>query len=366
MVGANVSSVKGTNIPMRKLVSIQKVHSIRPIDGADAIEAISVQGWHLVAKKNEFKNGDLCVFFEIDSILPDLKTIKELAGEEVTDDDLIFEFMRKSKFRVKTRKMLGSISQGLAIPISNFPQLNGMRMVEDMELTERLGVRKYDPEAESMINGTGTKFKEGLRKTDETRVQSMKKSLRNVIGLDAYIAEKMEGSSTTFYLMDNVFGVCSRNLDVDANPERLDDRWKLALEYNVEQLMRDYDAKNEIGNFAIQAEMIGPGIQGNIYGLQKKEFRIFSFFKEREQRYSTYSELTNLIEETGLPLVPIIDDNFTISSDIDALVELSIGNSALAKRSREGIVIRTKDYTASGEIFSCKAINPNYLLKQKD
>ena len=350
---------------MRKLVTIQKVHSIRPIDGADAIEAVSVQGWHLVAKKGEFKNGDLCVFFEIDSILPDLRTKRELAGEEVTDDDSVFEFMRPRKFRVKTIKLRGQISQGLAIPPSTFPQLNGMRLVEDMELTERLGVRKYDPEAESLINGTGTKFKEGIRKTDETRVQSMKKSLRKVEGLNGYVAEKMEGSSTTFYLVDDVFGVCSRNVDVDANSEKLDDRWKLALEYKVEQLMRDYDAKNGIGNFAIQAEMIGPGIQGNIYGLDKKEFRIFTFFKEREQRYSTYDELIHLIDETGLPLVPIIDDNFTITSDVDALVELSIGNSKIANRSREGIIIRTKEYTESGEIFSCKAINPNYLLKQK-
>jgi len=350
---------------MRKLVTIQKVHSIRPIDGADAIEAVSVQGWHLVAKKGEFKNGDLCVFFEIDSVLPDLKTKKELAGEEVTDNDLVFEFMRPRKFKVKTIKLKGQISQGLAIPPSTFPQLNGMRLVEDMELTERLGVHKYDPEAESLINGTGTKFKEGIRKTDETRVQSMKKSLRKVEGLNGYVAEKMEGSSTTFYLVDDVFGVCSRNVDVDANSEKLDDRWKLALEYKVEQLMRDYDAKNGIGNFAIQAEMIGPGIQGNIYGLDKKEFRIFTFFKEREQRYSTYDELIHLIKETGLPLVPIIDDNFTITSDVDALVELSIGNSKIANRSREGIIIRTKEYTESGEIFSCKAINPNYLLKQK-
>ena len=350
---------------MRKLVTIQKVHSIRPIDGADAIEAISVQGWHLVAKKGEFKNGDLCVFFEIDSVLPDLKTKKELAGEEVTDNDLVFEFMRPRKFKVKTIKLKGQISQGLAIPPSTFPQLNGIRLVEDMELTERLGVHKYDPEAESLINGTGTKFKEGIRKTDETRVQSMKKSLRKVEGLNGYVAEKMEGSSTTFYLVDDVFGVCSRNVDVDANSEKLDDRWKLALEYKVEQLMRDYDAKNGIGNFAIQAEMIGPGIQGNIYGLDKKEFRIFTFFKEREQRYSTYDELIHLIKETGLPLVPIIDDNFTITSDVDALVELSIGNSKIANRSREGIIIRTKEYTESGEIFSCKAINPNYLLKQK-
>ena len=54
----------------RKLASIQIVDRIAPIDGADAIEKISVLGWTLVAKKQEFRPGERCVFFEIDSLLP--------------------------------------------------------------------------------------------------------------------------------------------------------------------------------------------------------------------------------------------------------------------------------------------------------
>ncbi len=344
---------------MRKLVSIQKVHNIRPIEGADAIEAISIEGWHLVAKKGEFKEGELCVFFEIDSILPDLKTRKELDGLPVEDEDLVFEFMRPRKFRVKTIKLKGQISQGLALPVSSFPQLKDLEIEEGLELTEKLNVIKYDPEAEGFNNGNGTKFKEGIKKTDETRVQSLKRDLEKFEGLDCYVAEKLEGSSLTFYLVDGQFGVCSRNMDITPNPDNLDDRWKIALKYDVEKIMREYSEKFDIGNFAIQAEFIGPGIQGNIYGLKEKTFRVFSFFKEREQRYSSYTELLHLIENTGLPMVPVVEENFALISDIDKLVEMSIGDSKLAKRSREGIVIRTKDYTDSGEIFSCKAINPN-------
>lgn len=350
---------------MRKLVSIQQVHSIHPIDGADAIEAISVQGWHLVAKKNEFKEGELCVFFEIDSILPDLKTRAELDGREVTENDTIFEFMRPRKFRVKTIKLKGQISQGLAFPIHLLPQLDGMTLEEDMDLTDILDVRKYDPQEESLITGIGTSFKEGLSKTDETRVQNLQKGLNLLVGKDCYITEKLEGSSTTFYLMDDVFGVCSRNIDIEPNPDKLDERWKLALKFDIEKLMRAYNEKYQIGDFALQAEMIGPAIQGNIYSLDEREFRIFSLFKVKEQQYSTYSELKHFIEESKLSLVPILNENFKLTNSIDDLVELSIGNSALAKRSREGIIIRTKEYTEYGTIFSCKAINPNYLLKQK-
>jgi hypothetical protein len=65
----------------RKLASIREIKEIVPIEGADAIEVAVVDGWKVVTKKGEFKPGDLCVYFEIDSFLP--------IREE-------FEFLRKS------------------------------------------------------------------------------------------------------------------------------------------------------------------------------------------------------------------------------------------------------------------------------
>jgi RNA ligase (TIGR02306 family) len=54
----------------RKLASIQRIINLTPIDGADAIETATILGWSVVVKKGEFKIGDLCVYFEIDSLLP--------------------------------------------------------------------------------------------------------------------------------------------------------------------------------------------------------------------------------------------------------------------------------------------------------
>jgi len=88
---------------MRTLASIQKVLSIEPIPDADQIEKITVLGWELVTKKNEFKVGDLCVYCECDSILPERPE---------------FEFLAPVKYRIKTRRMKGQISQGIAFPLS--------------------------------------------------------------------------------------------------------------------------------------------------------------------------------------------------------------------------------------------------------
>ena len=55
----------------RQLATIQRIEGLAPIEGADNILRARVMGWDVVVKKNEFKAGDPCVFFEIDSVLPE-------------------------------------------------------------------------------------------------------------------------------------------------------------------------------------------------------------------------------------------------------------------------------------------------------
>lgn len=96
---------------MRKLAHVEKIASIQPIDGADRIEVATVLGWQVVVKKDEFKVGDLCIYIEIDSVLPEIED---------------FEFLRDKKFRIKTQKLRGQISQGLILPLdalNNFGKL---------------------------------------------------------------------------------------------------------------------------------------------------------------------------------------------------------------------------------------------------
>ena len=99
----------------RKLATLQRVLDVSPIENADFIEKIKIMGWNVVVKKDEFKVGDLGIYFEIDSFLPEIPK---------------YEFMRSSSFKnnllmgtgflVKTRKLRNVISQGLFMPLTEF------------------------------------------------------------------------------------------------------------------------------------------------------------------------------------------------------------------------------------------------------
>src|SRR5262245_39758001 len=109
-----------------KLASIQTITDIRPIEGADRIEAATVLGYQTVIKKGEFQTGDLCVWHEPDTVVA-----------EKPD----YEFLRKQGFRLKVSRFKGQFSQGLALPLSVLPA--GKYSPGD-DATELTGIRKYE------------------------------------------------------------------------------------------------------------------------------------------------------------------------------------------------------------------------------
>ena len=123
----------------RKLASIRKISDIQPIPNADAIEKAVVDGWEVVvAKKDNFKVGDLVIYIEIDSIVPKTEG---------------FEFLKKKNYRIRTIKMRGQISQGLILPLSFLDtqkRLFGYKLGDDV--TEILGIKKYDPQGEKELS----------------------------------------------------------------------------------------------------------------------------------------------------------------------------------------------------------------------
>ena len=110
----------------RALAHIEKIEWIRPIEGADNIELIGVLGWICIAKKGEFNVGDLAVYVEIDSKCP--------------SEDERFAFLESKHYKVKTMKLgkFKVISQGLALPITLFPELNGKTIGTDVTETLKI------------------------------------------------------------------------------------------------------------------------------------------------------------------------------------------------------------------------------------
>ena len=325
----------------RKLASIQKVLDIQPISGADKIECVSVLGWKIVAQKGIHIPGQLVVYIEIDSVLPERPE---------------FLFLKDRKFRIKTIKLRGQISQGICFPLAILPE--GTQVEEGLDVTDVLGVSKYEipisPQLRGLIKGS---FPGYLRKTDEPRIQSFPEVLNEIKEKYVYITEKVDGTSVTFSHKDGEIEICSRNLSLKETEDNL--YWKIFRKYNIEKILK------ELGNFAIQGEIAGPGIQKNPLGLQEHQLFIFNVYDINRHCYENFFSFNEICNRYNLPKVKILWKDVKFVWSIENLLEMAKGTYE-SNKPREGIVIRPMLELYSSTLkdrLSFKVINNDYLLK---
>jgi len=335
---------------MRKLASIQKIRALDPIVGADAIEKATILGWQLVVKKGEFKVGDLAVYCEIDSIFPDQPE---------------FEFLKPRGMRIKTIRLRGQVSQGICFPLSILPE--GTPIDENEDVTALLGITKYEPPIPACLGGIMKgKFPSFIPKTDETRVQVLQHVLDLYSGERCCITEKLDGSSTTYYINNGEFGVCSRNLELVEDEQN--SLWKVARALQIEDKLRQTGR-----NLALQGELIGEGIQSNKLKINGQTVRFFNAFDIDKYEFLSFDDFEMLLTALDLPIVPVIDRNYLLENSIDKIITKATIKSVICPDVfAEGIIIRPyvsrkDDLTLSNEFIngrvSFKAINPEFLLK---
>lgn len=346
---------KGNEMGRRKLASIQHVHHITGIEGADRIECVHVLGWKCVANKGRFRVGDSCVYVEVDSFLPIQEQFEFLRSSSYKKSELLGE-----GFRLKTQKFRGQISQGLVLPLSILPE-GDYRLGDDV--TGLLGIRKW--EMEERVTGGGTvigDFPDEIPKTDELRVQSLPELIDEFKKVSAYyISTKMDGTSVTMYWRDGHFGVCGRNYEY-ADDEKCA-MWVYAHEHHIPERM----AENNLSNIAIQGEFCGAGIQKNRLKLIKPEWYIFTVFDLTTHRRYSLHKMQELCEKLQLKMVPIEEEKGSFDYDsVEKLLERAKGKYA-SGMDKEGIVIRPVESVYSKLLegpLSMKVLNNDYLLKE--
>ena len=333
----------------RKLASIQRIKEVSPIEYSDNIELVRVLGWQVVTKKGQFKRNDLVVYIEVDSILPE--------REE-------FNFLKSKGMRIRTIRLRGHVSQGICFPLDILPE--NLRAEPDDDVTDILGITKYEPPIPACLSGIKKgDFPSFIPKTDETRVQILQYLLNRYEGQSFYVTEKIDGSSATYYIKDGVFGVCSRNLELEYNIEN--SFWKIAKEYDIENKLRKLNR-----NVAIQGELYGESIQSNPLKIRGQNIRFFNVFDIDSFEYEDYSKFKKTLTSLDLPIIPIIDSDYKLPTDIDSIVKFATIKSTINPKSwAEGIVLRPKkeklDLQLSTGVMtnarvSFKAINPEYLI----
>lgn len=382
----------------RKLAHVEIIESLNPIEGADKIEVCTVLGWHLVVKKDEFKVGDKIVYIEVDSVVPEKPE---------------FEFLRDRKFRVRTIKLRGQISQGLVLPLSTLDNYvenpKGLEKIKEAlsagdNVTDYLGITKYltpserddisrQEEAIKLEKSKLKKFmmryswyrkyflsrkaKSGfpywVSKTDEERIQNIPKVLEQYKDYKVYVTEKIDYQSVTFTgkmipRFEGVLGklipikkykfvVCSRNLTTNDKDSLY---WKIADKYGIESILRQNPT------LTIQGEQGDTKIQGNKYKIKEPKMWVFNIIDHEKNYHYDYFEMKDFCQKWGLDYVPLIEvvTLSSIGTTVDEVVEYCKGKSTLADIQREGVVIRCIEN--GKKLLSFKSINPEFLLKYAD
>ena len=350
---------------MRTLASIQTVNAVEPIPNADAIEKIRVLGWWVVSKKGEHMPGDKLVYCEIDSLLPERPEFEFLrpSSFKPAQTDAVGGSVLPAGFRIKTVKLRGQVSQGICFPLSILP--DGAPTEEGSDVSELLGVLKWEPAAPFGMGGkVKGSFPGFLPKTDETRVQVLEPVLLRHRGKSFYVTEKLDGTSFTAFLRQGEFGICSRNLWMDEADES-NALARLSRGLKLEEKLRQ--ARDRLGHdLALQAEVIGPGVQKNKYALPAVTLRVFNVLNVDAYRLLDHQAMLSLLAEMQLEAVPQLG-TIMLNHTVDQLVAFSEGMSVLNPQvQREGIVLRPlaeeHDEDIGGRL-SFKAINPKFLLK---
>ena len=340
---------------MRTLARVVKIDAILEIPNADAIEAAKVGGWTVVVKKSEFKSGDFAVYFEIDSFLPDGNSSWQFLIDKSSRN-----YNGLTGHVLKSVKLRGQVSQGLLLSLSSCFN-DPTQYPEGLDVSEILGIVKYEPPVPAELAGiVRGPYPSRVPKTDQERIQNLAIELEEwkIEKLSWEITEKLEGASCSFIWIESELHVCSRNLSLKNTEEN--SLWKIAKELDIESKF----AKHFSGrNIALQGEVVGFGINGNIYQFNNQKFFLFDIYEIDKGCYLRPSERRNVALRFGIEHVPVVLDKFTFDDSVcmESLLSMSDGQSQLrVEQLREGLVFKSHEKPVSFKVVSNK-----YLLKQK-
>jgi len=322
-----------------KLATIELIADVRPHPNADRLDIATILGWQTIIRKGEFSAGDRVVFIPIDTILPKAPWSDFLADKKNPEKPI----------RLRTIKLRGQFSQGLALPLTVLPEcVRGWNIGADVG--GELGVRKFEKEIPAQLSGIAKgNFPRHLApKTDEDNALSNPDLVRDVLQWPISITQKLDGSSCTIIVKDSqIEHVCSRNLSLVES--ETNSFWRAARKLNLAGF-----------SGVIQGELMGPGIQGNQLALLEPELYVFQI--RDEFGWHPLEHIDVACTAFGCKAVPTIMEDVR-DLELAYLQDLADEQFLLSGSPADGIVVRPstpRNYVGEGRPLGFKIINRNY------
>ena len=342
----------------RVMARVVSIDAINPIEGADQIEVAQIGGWKVVVKKGEFQANSLAVYAEVDSFIP-----HSIAPFLTKPGQFPKVYNEVEGQRLRTIKLRGQISQGILLPISvvtaKMKEICGNPMggfiSEGEDVTEILGIQKWEPPQEFRAANAKGIFPYFIPKTDCERVQNLSHQVQQWVEDEVVFqkSEKLDGSSMTVFYKEGEVGCCSRNLEL--KDDGTSTFWETAKN---EQLVEKLISLGK--NIALQGELLGGQIQGNSYKITGFKFFLYDIYDIDKQEYLRPEVVEQFAAVHGISHVPIIGYVTLPKEDtIQALLLDADGKSAVGcNPKREGFVYKSTKDTS----ISVKCISNSWLL----
>ena len=132
--------------------NVVRIEALLPHNNADNLELVHIGGYQCVVRKGSFKVGDLAVYIQPDSVVPQTEPFKFIWEGHVGLDGTVPERRR----RITVKKLRKEYSEGLLMPLSDFPEWQ-YTTYEGDDLAHDLGITHYEPiEIGQMKGESGT------------------------------------------------------------------------------------------------------------------------------------------------------------------------------------------------------------------
>lgn len=315
-----------------------KISTVWNHPNADRLDLAKVEGIDIqfVVGRDQYTIGSDVVYFPIDSILQDdLITFLGLTGK----------LSGKNKNRIRTIKIRDEISQGFVCDYSkimdfiNSNKLELKYIGEDFDLTETLGVIKYEPEEIPCYCGSLVPLPTGVPVYDIESVEKYQNAVDILMNTPCYISEKCEGSNWSLTIDDrDVIHVCQRNYEIKENDSGEHMFWKVARRDGWIDMIKTLKADLNAKQVTLRGEFLGGGVQGNYYEL--KDHKVLLFDAMIDFKYMDAKCFLHTFPQHKC--VPTLAFEMTLKDWLNgaSIADASNGKSKLIDKLREGIVVK--------------------------
>jgi RNA ligase (TIGR02306 family) len=360
-----------------KIASIEKILAVVPHPNADRLDLVTILGFQCVTQRGLYQPGELVIYIQPDSILPELPWT--------------VEYRKYSPSRIKAVKLRGEWSEGIIVSFGILPEDTMGKILfegEGFDVAEILGVTHWEPPLPNDTSAKGL-LPLGIPKTDEERWENMIPRLP--IGHLVDVTLKVDGQSWSAYydVKTKTFGVLGRTMEYKLMEGFTNPYIDQIARYDIQRKLTEYCELHQV-SLCIRGESYGNGIQSfghNPHAQMKKGLALFGVWLIDERRRAGKQDtfyFLNVAKDLDLPTIDVIESNVPLTMEL--IQKYSTGITTLNGKPFEGVVINhgvydlaqgARSYTnAAGEEIqvepfvktfmagSFKVINKNYDSKK--